>query len=176
MVMDPATALQVAGVALQFSESVFKACQSIYAFFQDVKRLDETAQEFASEIQALETACRLVNSQVKRLALERSSHHEDDQESDNLFAYLEQQLKDCARTVKQLQVAVSCVDTKSVDKAGLVRNAIQQIQLNLKASDIAAVRNRIRTHTIGLQLALHSINLCVPLTQFCTGTFTDLYV
>jgi uncharacterized protein Yka (UPF0111/DUF47 family) len=159
MVMDPATALQIAGLALQFSESVFKACESIYTFFQDVKRLDETAQEFASEIRALETACRLVNSQVKRLAQERSSQHQDDGESDTLFASLEQQLKDCDRTVKQLQAAVSCVDPKSVDKAGLVRNAIQQIRLNLKVTDIDAVRNRIRMHTSGLQLALLSISL-----------------
>ena len=157
--MDPMTAISTAGLALQFSGSFFKACQTLYTFFKDVQGVAETARELAGEIHALEQACRTVNSLVKSLAPEQFTQQEENTEMRELFGVLEQQLQKCDRTIKQLQSAISCLNVNSEDKSNLFQDALRQIKLKLKASDIESVRTRIKTHTNSLQITLGSLNM-----------------
>ena len=159
MVVDPVTAVQVAGVALQFSKSIFNACSTVYTFFGDIKRVGETARDFAGEIKALGATGELVNAQVKQLADQQSKYAQDDEETNTLFDVLVQRLQDCDRITQQLKAAVSSVGPTAVDESNYFQKAIRQIKLNLKADEIEDLRNRIRTHTIGLQVAFQLINM-----------------
>ena len=53
--------------------------------------------------------------------------------------------------------AVSSIDTTGLDDAGIFRKVISQIKLNKHDSDIAAARDRIRSHTMSLSLMLSNL-------------------
>lgn len=157
--MDPGTALQIASIALQAADAAFTVGTKLYKFVQDVKRIEETANEFASETKALGTACYLVGTCVKTAfqEQEQKSNLEQQGDSEILFACLTQQLEDCNRSIDQLQAAISCAGQDKVNNSGCFMRAILQIKLNTKAGDVEIARNRIRSHTSSLQLILHSI-------------------
>ena len=90
---------------------------------------------------------------------EQSKYTQDDEETDTLFAVLVQRLQDCDRTTQQLRAAVSSMETTAVDESNYFQKAIRQVKLNSKADEIEYVRNRIRTHTSGLQVTLQAINM-----------------
>lgn len=168
MVVDPTTAIQVAGVAVQFSKSIFTACNAVYTFFHDVNRVGETAREFASEIQALKATGELVNTQVRELANEQAKYAQDDEETNTLFKVLVQRLSDCDRTTQQLKAAVSSVEAASGEETNYFQQAICQLKLNTKAAEIEEVRNRIRMHTSALNLAFQAINLSASIDRIVT--------
>ena len=116
-------------------------------------------REFAGEIKALGATGKLVNAQVKQLADQQSKYVQDDEETNTLFDVLVQRLQDCDRTTQQLKAALFSVEATAVDESNYFQKAIREIKLNLNADEIEYVRNRIRTHTIGLQVAFQLINM-----------------
>ena len=154
-------AYQIAGTAIALAEAAFAAGSSLYHFIEGVKHIQETAREFAREIEALGTACHLVGKRVRSIAEEQARQLENTNDSRTLLTCLKRQLKDCNRTIQQLQAAVSCVDIYKVNQSNTFKRAVLQIKLSTKTGDIETARNRIRSHTSSLQLIMQSIAMYV---------------
>ena len=155
--MDPATATQIAGTALQIAQGAWSVGTALYNFAQDVKNLKATAEAFASEIEALGGACSLVSKRVKSIVQEQAAGQSFTGDVSDLMASLERQLSGCRKTTDQLQTAVQCVSVEGLKDAGVWKRMVKQIQLSMKTDTIELARNRVRSHTSGLQLTLQTI-------------------
>lgn len=161
--MDPVTIAHIAGNALSAAKTAFTVGQTLYDFIQNVKVLDQTAREFANEIDALGAACRLVGSRAQSFVQQHEKDIRDklydSTESAQLWLCLERQVTGCYEIVGQLSDAVSCANRTATQSSNFMAQAWRQIKLNMKARDIVDVRNRVKTYTSSLQLTLQSITM-----------------
>lgn len=159
--MDPVLIGHIASTAFSVAQGAFKVGVLLYDFIQDVRALDTTAREFACEVDALGSACSLVGTRVQSITQQHSrdqpSFGDDLTQSAQLWSCLERQLVACQITVGQLSDAVSVVVSSRAQKSNFMGQAWKQIKLNMRASDIEEVRNRIKSHTSSLQLTLQSV-------------------
>jgi hypothetical protein len=161
-------------MALQVAEGTISNSTALYNFIQNPKRGGEAVREFAIEVEALGTACYLVNRRVKTFVRDKAEDEGAIARRRCSPSALELQLVDCGRTVEQLQEAITCTDAEAVESSGMFKKAVRQIKLNLKATDIATARNLFRSHTSSLQLILHCVAIDVSYVkpQRVDGRFT----
>lgn len=159
--MDPATAAQVAGVALQIARSAWDVGKSIHDFVQDVRNLDGTAIAFANEITALGTACDFVGKHVKGIIKKQGAETSRPDDVRELMSNLHRQLSGCKTTTEELKAAVACIGPGEVRDASVWKRISKQVQLKMKTRDVETARNRIRSHTGALQLTLQTIAMQV---------------
>jgi hypothetical protein len=157
--MDPFTASQIAGMGLRVCETACTAGRTLSDFVRDVKRVGETMQEFASEVQALEVACFLVNTHVTKLMGGKANEAQAGEEEQLLFACLKRQVEDCERVGQQLKAAIPSIDGKDLKSTSVSKRIKWQIKNNMNAKDIEAARNRISRHTSSLLLNLQSLTI-----------------
>lgn len=163
--MDPMTAIQVASAAFTGAQDALKIGKALYDFIKDTRQIDNTARDFASEVDALGSACSVVANMVQSIGQQHTRHQQIQDapfsQSAQLWQCLERQVEGCRTTINQLSVAVSCVNKSDKQSSSLMNQAWRQIKLNLKAHDIEEVRNRIKSHSSSLQLTLQSVAISV---------------
>lgn len=150
--MDPITILHLAGTVASLANAAYGVGISIYTFVQDTKQVDQSVRGLSSEVKALGGACDLIGKRLYDII------HEYDQdkslEQSALWECVSAQVDDCKETIEHLQDAIASVQQ---NKHNFISQAWRQITLNMKAKNIGEVRNRIRSHTAGLQLVLQAI-------------------
>jgi uncharacterized protein YukE len=132
-------AYQIAGAAVKVAQAAFTAGSTLYSYIQDVERIEETAQEFARETQALGAACYLVGTRVRSIVEQQAGEQSNAGESQILLACLGQQLEDCSRTIEQLQTAISCADQEKVLDSGCFDYSSDGIDGRVSAVEVACM-------------------------------------
>ncbi|KAI5361585.1 putative tetratricopeptide-like helical domain superfamily [Septoria linicola] len=152
--MDP---LQIASVAAVLAKSAWSVGQSLYLFGHDVTNIDQTVAGLAIEVQTLGRACALVEGRLKDIV---GNHDTDagkaEMGHEKIWFYLQSLVQDTQATIDQLEHAI-----RSVRREGknLPAQMWRQFKLDLNAKDIAEARDRIRSHTASLQIALQTITI-----------------
>ena len=157
--MDPVSAVQIASAAFTAASGAL----NVYMLFKDAQNIDRTAEAFANEIHALGTACGAAGRRLQDLIEKHSASDSSDSkfqsENAQIWQCLACQLPACEATISELKDAVFCSANDSNGQSNFCSRVFRQIKLNLKVKDIAEVRNRIQSHTTGLQLVLQTITV-----------------
>ncbi|KAF7197299.1 hypothetical protein HII31_01350 [Pseudocercospora fuligena] len=152
--MDPVSILQIAGFAGSASKGAIEVAKDLYVFCNEVRNVDQTVHGLVTEVQALGSACALVDERLRQIVADYEITSSSNGNKGRLWNCIELQVTDSRRTIEQLKLAFQGVR----EQGGNVLSQVwRQIKLNTKTEDIAEARNRIRSHTASLQMVLQTV-------------------
>lgn len=153
--MDPVSVLHIAGTAANTAKAAWSIGETLYTFFNDVANIDQTVKNLIAEVKALSKACDLVDQRLRGLVQDFEADIRSQRGSDsNLWPCIKSQLADSESSISQLRAALESVRNERSNK---LTQAWRQVKLNMQARDIEDARNRIRSHTAGLQTVLQTV-------------------
>ena len=156
--MDPISPLAIVGAVNSVGGAVVSLSTKLYSFIQATKVVDKSIQALYLEVKGLQnvlnTAQTILNGTVR-------DHAEDPAQSvEGVWTSIENGVRDCRLTVEALDTLVSDVGTIT-GTANPIKKMFKQLKLNISTEQIVAVRSRIHTHSLCLQLALQTLSVYV---------------
>ena len=156
--MDPASPFAILSAVSSLAGVVLNLPTRLYSFIKATNLIDKSIEALYREVKALEN---ILNTTEKSLTGAIRDEAEDPTLSDNsVWTSLENVVEDCRVSVEAFKSLVQDVRTDNKTHNPL-KKAFKQINLNLRTQAIVAVRSRIHTHSICLQLAVQSITVYV---------------
>ncbi|KXT00791.1 hypothetical protein AC578_2966 [Pseudocercospora eumusae] len=153
--MDPVSILQIAGFAGSASKGAIDVAKELYLFCSEVRNVDQTVHGLVTEVQALGSACALVDERLRQIVADHEITSSTDNSKGRLWNCIELQVTDSRRTIEQLKLAFQGV--REQGGGNVLSQVWRQIKLNTKTKDISEARNRIRSHTASLQMVLQTV-------------------
>lgn len=153
--MDPLSVLSIARAAASTAQAAWNVGETLYTFFGDVKTIDRTVRGMVAEVKALGSACALVDERLHDIVRDFDAEiKKPGVARGKLWACIEVQVAESQESVMQLRTAFQNVRREGSTPLAQVW---RQIRLNMQAKDIEEARNRIRSHTAGLQTVLQTV-------------------
>ena len=152
--MDPITIASTAGVVAKTAKSAWDIGETLYTFTQNTRTVDETIRALQSEIKSFGDACSLLQSVLG--GLKDADKMGIAAPGENFWDNLERATQEYERTVDQLRVVVKDLNGK---KEHFALQGWKQLKLNMRRDEIAAIRDRIRSHLSSVQMVVGTLNL-----------------
>ncbi len=126
----------------------------LYSFIQATKTVNKSIEALHLEVKGLESV--LTTAQTVLAGIERYYAKDPAQSVVSVWTSIGNGVQDCRLTVEALNTLVSDVGTNA-GTANPIKKMVKQVNLNLNTEQIVAVRGRIHTHSMCLQLALQTL-------------------
>ena len=150
--MDPLSVLSAVSAA---TKTTYNISSTLFRFIQSTRVIDKSLEELNREVESLTKALEAIELSLKDPAIIRIKNGEG---TKGPWGSLDVAVTDTQRTVNALERIVEGLGTVK-RSANPFKKAVKQVELNLDADQITRVKDRIRTHTTSLQLALQTASL-----------------
>ena len=151
--MDPLT---IATAVLAASQAVASVSQALYTFISSAKTSDDSVRDLHHEVQSLAAVLEAIDHALKQPIVTETREYTS--LAGSVWSSVNHAINDSQHTVKALGAILRGLG--AADKASnSFRKVLKQIKLRFNASDISSVKDRIRTHTTSLQLALQMLSV-----------------
>jgi len=138
------------------TRTVFNITLTLTNFIKDTRQVDQSVKSLLVEFTTLGTALKAVQAGLAEPAIQNAERRAEKVESLDLWQSVAGSLISTRATVDKLDEALE--DIRG-EKSNFAKQAIKQMKLNLKSSEIVALRSQCQTHTTALQMALLMINV-----------------
>lgn len=164
--MDPVSIL---GAVDSVGGAVISLSTRLYSFIQAAKVVDKSVEALYCEVKGLES---VLNVSQTFLAETVKAHAKYPALSLNgAWTSIDNGVQDCRITVKALDSLVQNVGSIA-GTTNPFKKMFKQIKLNLSTDQIVAVRARVHTHGICLQLALQTLSVYVLASRMLDHSLT----
>jgi hypothetical protein len=153
--MDPVSNLGTASVA---SKAAYTVSTTIYTFVAAAKVVGKILKELQTEIDGLSRVLVAIESTLRQHII--TGNRSAPVAQDFIWGLIELTIKDSQRTIAALQDVVDNLGIVQ-SSSSFFRRVITQVKFNLNSDEINAVKGRIQSHTLGLQLGLQLANMQV---------------
>lgn len=150
--MDP---LSILSAVLTVTKTTYWISSSLVSFIQSSRAIDKTLEELNREVDGLTKALESIALSLKDPAISRVKSGGD---AIGPWGFLDVAVTDTQHTVNALKGIVEGLGVVK-KSANPFKKAVKQVKLNLEADQVSGVKDRIRTHTTSLQLALQTATL-----------------
>lgn len=152
--MDPITIAHTAGLVAKTAKLAWDVGETPYTFTQNTRVVDETIRALQSEIKSFDDACYLLQAVLSGLKdADKARVAAPDK---HFWANLDRATQEYGHTVDQLGGLVKDLDS---GKENFARQGWKQLKLNMRMDDIAAIRARVCSHLLGVQMIVATLNL-----------------
>lgn len=153
--MDPVSIVGSVGSVVGV---VFNLSTKLYSFIQATKVVDKSIEALYDEVKALEN---ILNTTQTTLTATVRDYAEDCSLSvHGLWTSIDNGVQDCRVTVEALNSLVQNIG-QNTETSNPFRKMLKQVKLNLNTDEVSAVRSRVHTHSICLQLAMQTLSVYV---------------
>lgn len=156
--MDPVSPFTILGAVTSAGAAALNASTKLYIFIKATKAVDKSVEALYREVKGLENILDTAQSTLTNIV---KDHAKDPALSAHgVMTAIENGVQDCRVTVEALNSLVQDVGTNN-QTTNPFKKMFKQLKLNLSTDQIEAVRGRIHTHSICLQLALQTLAVYV---------------
>ena len=152
--MDPVSPFVILGAVTSAGGAAFNVSTKLYSFIKATKAVDKSVEALYREVKGLETT--LYTAQRTLTKTVRDHAKDPALSADGIMASIENGAQDCRVTVEALNSLVQDVGTNN-RTTNPFKKMLKQLKLNLSTDQIEAVRGRVHTHSICLQLSLQTL-------------------
>ena len=151
--MDPIAVIGIAGGVIKTAVSL---SQQLYRFVDDTKKVSKTIADLAREVLAIEKTLRSIESVLNVQPTKLADVDVTIDESQELWVSVQGSLTDCHATLRDIEHALFGLLPEGSDFA---RQAVRQLQLNFRQSEITPLCAALQSHKTTLQLTLQMLSL-----------------
>ena len=160
--MDPLSILSIAGIAGATAKAAWDIGTKLRVFFNDIKDVDKTVNELVAEVEALSSACEIVDQRLHDIVRDYEAEVSRPRAGEaKLWACIEAQVRKSQRSIAQLEAAFLKIQREHTNRLVQVW---RQFTINIQAKDIKEARDRLRFQTMSLQTVLQALAMQVILS------------
>lgn len=160
-IMDPATALAVAGTSSRLAATAWGLGESIFVLLKDAKTVDETLITIATQTRTVRDLCLSIAGLLQRTKPPVNHHSHSDQvfggkAPTDVVSTIGEQLVNCERTLLFL-----CKHTRGIRTCNSrqTEKLWAQIKFNLRKEAIVEARAQLSLHLLTLNASLQVLSL-----------------
>lgn len=155
--MDPVSPFAILSAVNSIGGAVFNLSTKLYSFIKATKVVNKSVEALYHEVKGLEN---VLNTAGSTLTAVRDQAEDPAFLDNGVWTSIRNAVQDCRVTVEALESLVQDVGTNA-KTTNAFKKLVKQLNLNLNADQIVAVRGRVHTHCICLQLALQMLAVYV---------------
>lgn len=155
--MDPVSPFAILSAVNSIGGAAFNLSTKLYSFIKATKVVDRSVEALYNEVKGLEN---VLNTAGSTLTAVRDQAEDPAFLDNGVWTSIRNAVQDCRVTVEALVCLVQDVGTNA-KTTNAFKKLVKQLNLNLNADQIVAVRGRVHTHCICLQLALQMLAVYV---------------